>query len=183
MLERYLIDNCAPTLAGIKCAGLFSYHYSSLTAVLRELAEVGGKLKDKGVHMDVLAWRKETALLYLYRPTLLDKELEKEGVKELLEKYDYPVEESRKYLAHLKRRIQECSCFPHEIGIFLGYPLEDVIGFIKNRGKNCKCCGFWKVYCNEQETKRYFEKLKKCNSVYSEIFAAGRSLLQMTVVA
>lgn len=183
MLEQYLIDHCAPTLAGIKCAGLFSYPYSSLTALLRELAEISGKLNDKGVYMDVLAWRRETALLYLYRPALLEKELHREGVRELLRSYGYPPDKSHSYLAHLKRRIQKADCFPHEIGIFLGYPLEDVVGFIKNEGRNCKCCGFWKVYCNEQETRKYFEKLKKCNSVYSQVFAAGRSLSQMTVVA
>ena len=36
--------------------------------------------------------------------------------------------------------------FPHEIGIFLGYPLADVAGFIRNKGRNCKCIGTWKVY-------------------------------------
>ena len=36
--------------------------------------------------------------------------------------------------------------FPHEIGVFLGYPLADVIGFIENRGKNFTACGYWKVY-------------------------------------
>ncbi|MBQ9991440.1 MAG: DUF3793 family protein [Lachnospiraceae bacterium] len=183
MLEQHLINNCAPTLAGIKCAGLFSYHYSSLTTVLRELAQLSGRLKAKGVYIDVLAWRKQAVLLYLYRPTLLEKELKKEGVGELLQQYGYSGRKTDNYLSHLKRRIQESDCFPHEIGIFLGYPIEDVIGFIQNEGKNCKCCGFWKVYCNEQETGRYFEKLKKCNRVYSQVFAAGRSLLEMTVVA
>ena len=29
--------------------------------------------------------------------------------------------------------------YPHEIGLFLGYPLADVVGFIENRGWNYTC--------------------------------------------
>ncbi|MGN0305845.1 MAG: DUF3793 family protein [Lachnospiraceae bacterium] len=119
----------------------------------------------------------------MYRPTLLERQLRKPGVRELLQKYDYPSEGITECLQQLKKRIWESQCFPHEIGIFLGYPLEDVTGFIENQGKNCKYCGFWKVYCNEEETKKYFTRLEKCNSIYSQIFAAGRSLVEMTVVA
>ena len=36
--------------------------------------------------------------------------------------------------------------FPHEIGVILGYPVEDVIEFEKHQGKNCKYCGCWKRY-------------------------------------
>lgn len=40
---------------------------------------------------------------------------------------------------------------PHEIGIFIGYPPEDIQGFIANDGKNCLHCGYWKVYANADE--------------------------------
>ena len=40
----------------------------------------------------------------------------------------------------------EAADFPHEIGVFLGYPLEDVVGFIRHRGKCFTCCGCWKSY-------------------------------------
>lgn len=68
--------------------------------------------------------------------------------------------------------------FPHEIGIFLGYPLGDVIGFIKNAGHNCKCTGCWKVYCNECEAVRTFAKYKKCKDVYMRLWQQGRSVLE-----
>ena len=71
--------------------------------------------------------------------------------------------------------------FPHEIGIFLGYPLEDVIGFIENKGKNPKCSGCWKVYCNPQEAEKMFCKIKKCTAVYTDLWKQGRSVCQLTV--
>ena len=35
--------------------------------------------------------------------------------------------------------------FPHEMGLLLGYPVEDVKGFIRNGGENCLYIGYWKV--------------------------------------
>ena len=83
----------------------------------------------------------------------------------------------------LKERLRTSACFPHEIGLFLGYPLPDVIGFIRNRGRNCKCCGFWKVYSNEWETRQLFEKFRKCLRVYAQVLVSERSIAQLTVVA
>ena len=82
-----------------------------------------------------------------------------------------------------KRRLFENRSFPHEIGLFLGYPLDDVIGFIRNEGRNCKYTGFWKVYCNEEEAARIFEKFRKCRDVYMRLWQQGKSVLQLTVAA
>ncbi len=183
ILEQALIEYCAPTLAGMKCGNLFTYYFSSLNGALKELTAVSRKLSVKGVFLEVLSWREGAVMLYVYRPALLERELKKEGILELLAGYGYKDYDIAGRLLHLKERLRECPCFPHEIGIFLGYPLEDVIGFIRYKGKNCKCSGFWKVYGNEGETRRYFEKLRKCTSIYLQVFAAGRSLLDMTVVA
>jgi len=49
---------------------------------------------------------------------------------------------------HLETLSSRISCspeFPHEIGIFPDYPFEDIIGFIRNKGRNFKMCGYWKL--------------------------------------
>jgi len=74
-------------------------------------------------------------------------------------------------------------CFPHEIGVFLGYPLEDVLGFIENGGRNCLSCGCWKVYSNECEALKAFERYEKCRAVYQRLFASGCPLTRLTVAA
>ena len=86
-------------------------------------------------------------------------------------------------LDRLKSRIGENNEFPHEIGIFLDYPLGDVSGFITNEGRNFKCVGCWKVYCNECEALKMFQKYHKCREVYRNLWAKGRSVLQLTVAA
>ena len=70
-----------------------------------------------------------------------------------------------------------------QIGIFLGYPLEDVLGFIENGGKNCLSCGCWKVYSNECEALKAFERYEKCKAVYQRLFASGCPLTRLTVAA
>mgnify|MGYP002235714275 FL=1 len=86
-------------------------------------------------------------------------------------------------LALLKKRFEAAEAFPHEIGIFLDYPLGDVIGFIQNSGQNYKCSGCWKVYCNECEALKMFQKYRKCREVYRNLWEKGRSVLQLTVAA
>ena len=102
---------------------------------------------------------------------------------EFLSGYGYTGCEIRQCLNRLKERLKSSERFPHEIGVFLGYPLGDVIGFIQNEGRNCKCCGMWKVYDNENEAQKLFFKLQKCTNVYVQLFAQGRSIVQMTISA
>lgn len=182
-LENQMIAHCAPTLAGLKSACLFSYFYSDAMSVKADLARINGMLNGKGVFAEVLLWRGDFVLLYVYRMSQLRRELTGPDAKELLEEYGYLCDSVEGCLARLKERLYDAPCFPHEIGIFLGYPPEDVKGFIQNGGRNCKCCGIWKVYCNAAEKEALFHKLKKCTKVYREVFASGRNLVQMTVRA
>ena len=52
--------------------------------------------------------------------------------------------------------------FPHEIGIFLGYPVEDVKSFIQNHGENYILSGVWKVYHDKETAERTFRLYSEC---------------------
>ena len=69
--------------------------------------------------------------------------------------------------------------FPHEIGLFLSYPPEDVKGFLEHRP--CKCVGCWKVYENEEAAKKTFAKYKACTRVYCRQLASGIDIERLTV--
>lgn len=181
MLENGVVTNCAPTLAGMKSANLFSYRYVSRAEVFRELNDINNKLNARGVYVEALLWRKESVLIYAYRKTFLERDLQQEGARQLLMTYGYWDCEVESCLLRLKERLTGYDCFPHEIGIFLGYPLEDVIGFINHKGQDCKLCGMWKVYGNVSEAGKLFQKLKKCSDIYIRVFQEGRSITQMTV--
>lgn len=182
-MERKIIEHCAPTLAGLKTANMFTYSFSSMDELKEKLEKVNETLNKKGVFAEIIKIRECRALVYVYRKERLQKDLRKEGVWELIRQYGYPSCDLLECLEHLKSRLAVYECFPHEIGVFLDYPLADVLGFIEHGGKNCKCCGIWKVYSNECETKQLFARFKKCTSVYIKVFARGRSLTQLTVAA
>ena len=79
------------------------------------------------------------------------------------------------------KRICECDEFPHEIGLFLGYPPEDVRGFIEEGAAKCKCTGCWKVYGDVERAQKLFAAYKKCTAVYQKQHAQGKSIEQLTV--
>lgn len=187
MFEQQVVAHCAPTLAGIKMAGLFSYYYTSKQDFVAELKSCADKLKEKGVNIAVLREHKGAALIYVYRKSMLCQTLKDEAVasflKEVYDLEDISKETCWRVISALRERFKAFCGFPHEIGIFLGYPLEDVIAFIENEGKNYKCIGCWKVYFNEQAAQCLFCKYEKCRNVYERLFQNGRSLRQLTVAA
>ena len=79
-------------------------------------------------------------------------------------------------------RIRALREFPHEIGLFLSYPPEDVAGFIENKARNCKCCGCWKVYGDEEKAKETFRRFRRCTEEYCRLWNNGYSLSQLAVV-
>ncbi|SHH99375.1 Protein of unknown function [Sporobacter termitidis DSM 10068] len=182
-MEQLLVRYCSPTLAGIKTAGLFNYAFSDKDGLERSLAACGRLLNGKGVFIEALKVEGFRALLYVYRKSRLEEDLRKDGVPEFLSRYGYRSGAAADCLAHLKRRFDAGGEFPHEIGIFLGYPLEDVTGFIENAGQNSKCIGCWKVYSDEYTATALFEKYKKCRCIYEKMFSCGRSVSQLTVAA
>lgn len=181
MLDKYLIEHCSPTLASLKTANLFSYAYRCEEELHAHLQAWNEHFKGKGVSLQVLRRRQNTALVYVFRKSRLQKDLQAPGVARFLAGYGYESTDADYALDRLKGRLSDGDGFPHEVGIFLSYPLGDVIGFIENAGKNCKCTGCWKVYCNECEAVRLFTQYQKCREVYRRLWKQGMSVLQLTV--
>ena len=125
--------------------------------------------------------RKGRALIYVYRPHALECDLADQRARALLPKYGYAPENPYCCVVHLIRRLCAEEEFPHEIGLFLSYPPEDVLGFIQNGACKHKCVGCWKVYGDEQTAKNTFEKYDMCSKAYSRQWLRGKSIEQLTV--
>ena len=183
MLEKSVIEHCSPTLASIKTGNLFTYKYESEEELWKSVEGFNECVREKGVSLTVLRRSEKKALIYICRFSSLERDLKKPGVANFIKKYGYESTDPAYALERLRSRLAQREDFPHEIGLFLGYPLGDVIGFIKNAGQNCKCVGYWKVYCNECEAIKAFARVKKCTSVYGRLWNQGRSVRQLTVAA
>lgn len=162
------------------------------------------QVSSAGVAIRILAWKRCGALVYVYRPQELAAHLEDPRAKLQLNRKDYPVGNLESQLDELSRRLQSrpgireaktpdqknpCPCgnktchseFPHEIGFFLGYPHEDVIGFIENHGQNYLEVGPWKVYANQSQARRTFACYRRCARIYARAYRNGRSLRRLTI--
>lgn len=178
-LERSLIEHCSPVLAGLKAANLLSYVCEDLREVEGFLQKEGRELAEKGVALAILRKKENRLLLYVYREELLKALLGRPAIREFLEGYGYKESSIAYSLRRLGERLGRKEEFPHEIGVFLDYPLGDVKGFIENQGRNCKCTGCWKVYCDECEAKRTFQKFEQCRQFYLMRFLAGCNVVQL----
>lgn len=168
MSDDYIIRHCAPTLAGIKTGSIFTYPYGSRESVLEEVRQMNRRLRPKGLRALPLRFSDKKALIYLYRPKRLSADLTDETAVRLLRRYGYDTESCEKCIVRLVRKLRTQEAFPHEIGLFLGYPPEDVRGFIENDACGCKCVGCWKVYGDEEAAKKKFAQYKKCTRVYHD---------------
>ncbi|NCB63614.1 MAG: DUF3793 family protein [Clostridia bacterium] len=183
MSEEIVIRHCAPTLAGIKTGSLFSCSCPSKGELLGDLRRLNRALVPKGLRALPLRYVRGRALIYVFRPAGLERDLSDRDALHILKEEGYPEAEPGRWLPELIRRLNAAEAFPHEIGLFLSYPPEDVRGFIENRGEGCKCIGCWKVYGDETRARRLFTTYKRCTESYCRQWNRGIPLERLTVAA
>lgn len=181
MSDELMVKHCAPTLAGMKTGSIFSCSYVNAAELRDNLRRFNRRLGKKGLRVVALRAQNGRALIYVFRPARLSRDLQQATACRLLRERGYGVEMPERCVLQLMKRLDECEDFPHEIGLFLGYPPEDVRGFIENNAAGCKCVGCWKVYGDAEAAQKTFAKYKKCTAVYCAQLAHGRSIERLTV--
>ena len=176
MTEELIIKHCAPTLAGIKTGSIFSCIFENDEEIRQSLRRLNRIFISKGIKIIPLRIRANRVLLYLFRPESLKKDLKDCNTCQMLENMGYCCQSPEKCIAKLIKRVNESIDFPHEVGFFLGFPPEDVCGFIEKRGVFCKCSGYWKVYGDEEKAKELFKQYKSCTELYKRLFEEGSTL-------
>ena len=182
--EYDLAFHCAPALAGIKPANLMSCSNKTYPDLDKLLQEYRKTAIAEDIRFSILCSCPHHSLLLVYRQTALEEWLQRPDVAALLVKEGYPVDKGvSEMLAHLGVRLAQCSDFPHEIGLFLGYPPADVLAFRHFRGQNYKFCGYWKVYNNEEEALRWFQRFDLCRDCLCLRLKQGMTIPQLFTCA
>ncbi len=176
-----VIRHGAPTLAGLKTGNMFTCRYPDRAAMTSALREWNRRLRSKGVRVIPLRYRDGEALIYFYRPAMLKRDMKDRQACTLLEGCGYRVENCNGCIARLRQRLSENGEFPHEVGLFLGYPPEDVDGFIRHNACGCKCIGCWKVYGDKDRAEKLFSRYKRCTEIYRDQWSKGTSIERLTV--
>lgn len=162
-LYAMIAYNAAPTLMDEKPANLLTFSKNRkdvLAAWHRYGQEVCALL---GLCSMELRTRPDSAVVLFYKPSALSRALQGPLENALLREMGYPAEGSPEACLLRLRGRYELSC-PHEIGIFLGIPVEDIRGFIQNRGENCKLCRYWKVYHDPFRATELFDRFDRARS-------------------
>lgn len=181
--EKMLMEQCAPTLAGMKPASLFRMRGMEQVRVAAEHWD--RQLEPLGIRVIVLKEYPEAdaGVVYVCRWDWMGRILRDEDNRAFLRGMGYADLCLEAALDHLRRRLGNGGEYPHEIGVFLGYPLHDVKGFIENRGKNYTYCGCWKCYGDPTAARECFDCYQACTDAYKRMYAQGVPMMNLVVAA
>lgn len=153
-LGFHVAMQCAPVLKDVKISNLITVKPGGWRTIRADLRK--SRIICVPLYMD-----KEKEVLFLYRYERLENHLKQKSVRRFLKKCGYESNEIASVLKRLRARYQLYAGggkeFPHELGVLLEYPVEDVEGFIANEGRNSLMSRYWKVYDNKQEAERRFK--------------------------
>ncbi len=169
-LNAHLVLECAEVLSGIKPANLVSL-VNRVRPCGRNLYHLWHSLRDEvvqglsGLRFKVLQSRNRALLLFCYDPDHLERQLAHPGVRALLSKAGYDTtRDSEGLLAELCRRAAG-GAFPHEIGLFIGYPAKDVAAFMGMVKLPFACQGPWKIYGDARKSLHLADACRRCRDI------------------
>lgn len=183
MLDNFIAYHCGPALAGIKPANIVSCQKSRIPEIHAELDTMNQQLNPKDIYLEILCECEKRVLVMVYRRKVLTAQLHRPEMQTFLRSYGYPENTTlTTYLSVLKERLQEDE-FPHEIGVFLGYPLHDIHGFIHHPSEGCLLTGEWKVYQDAEGAEKLFVRYKACRNALLRRITKGLTLAQIFCAA
>lgn len=172
-IATQLALQCAPVIAGVKVANLLCIK-SDCDKELRDI------MSDSGLMIYKLCTGNKGTTYLIYRKLELEKYILNVQSEEFLKNEGYKELSLESILKRFSIRYAQYMLnhedFPHEMGILLGYPVEDVIGFIDNKGKDYLYSGYWKVYQNVNEKKQIFEKYDRATEIIINMVSSGMDM-------
>lgn len=175
MTEELVISHCSPTMAGMKTGSLFTCPVEERNILRENIRQLNSRLVPNGIRMLPVKYMGRRALIYMYRPKKLAEDFKDKAAKEILEEKDYPIDHADRCVVELVRRLNGKEAFPHEIGLFLGYPPKDVSAFMESSTAGVKYVGAWKVYSDVETAKTKFAQYRECTRAYCEAFRRGHT--------
>lgn len=171
--DELMAFHCAPALLGVKPANLVCCPTASMPMLAPWIEKAKVNFARQGIAFEILCQCEVRTLLLVYRPAQLEHLLKDSRNSRYLSGLGYEAGEVRYMLHQLGWKINCSKEFPHEIGVFLGYPLEDIVGFVENKGQNCRYSGYWKVYGDVGYAKQLFNIYNNCRDRLMQAIAQG----------
>ena len=174
-IEKFLIYNASLVISGVKPSATITIKKGNENLYDKWIKYGISFLKEIDIQYINLRECSNALIILIYSEEKLSNYIFKEENKRFLRQLGYSEEnDMREYLEILKRRYKEFNC-PHELGIFLGFPLNDVKYFMNCKDKKCLSCGYWLVYNNLQEAQEIFSKYDKVKAHTVNYILSGDS--------
>jgi hypothetical protein len=160
-IENFLVYNSSLVIAGVKPAVTVNLKKNNIR--LYESWNIFGKLFLENLNLKFIELRENDSsiIIMIYDERILEKELSQKAYMEFLNGIGYPSKvKVDEYINTLKFRYDQYHC-PHELGLFLGIPFDDVKDFMECTTKKCLLCGYWKVYNDSENAKIIFNTYDK----------------------
>ncbi|RDY27548.1 DUF3793 family protein [Romboutsia weinsteinii] len=155
---KWLIELLGPVLIGSKPSEIISIpaHDVNKDNKFEEINKYFSKCK-KIDFISIDKNNKGLKILFINKYSL-EKHLKCKKSQNFLKFLGYPEKVSAdSYIKHLVKKL-EGDTFPDEIGVFLGYPIKDVVGFM-GYGKNaCYNTKYWRVYGDPKPSEELYTK-------------------------
>lgn len=172
-IETQLALQCAPLITGLKISNM-------LIVSNEDEKLVRAILKRTGISCYRLLQNEKKITLLLFRRNQLEKFLEREDVSEVLREEGYVEIQLGRILSIFQMRYRAymngSKIFPHEMGLLLGYPVEDVTGFMVHGGKNSLYSGYWKVYADVAKKLEIFKQFEMAKEMLIRLVSSGVSM-------
>ena len=174
-IENFLVYKTSWVIAGVKPAVTIGFKKSDEKEYENWNLYGIDFLADINLKYIELRQNDDSIILMIYDENILEKELNKKNIIDFLVNLGYPEEvDIDQYVKTLKDRYERYNC-PHELGLFLGIPFEDVKDFMECTTKKCILCGYWKVYNNSEEAKMIFTRYDEVKNYTIQSMLEGNS--------
>ena len=172
--DQLMIHYCAPTLCDIKPGNIFFVRNTDFSE--NSFKEWKKTFYARGLMSFAIKLSEDSTAIFVCNPCWERKILGDSIVQAYLHEKGYHGCGVTDFVKDFKIRLQTAPGFPHEIGIVLGYPVDDVIEFENHEGQNCKYCGQWKSYSDPETAKQCHCKYKNCCGFCESLYNKGYSL-------
>lgn len=172
-IENFLVYSVSLVIAGIKPSTTLTLKKNN-QKIYKNWIKFGKKfLKDINLKFIELRESETSIITLIYDEQVLFKELSKPDNVEFLTRLGYSKSMNvDSYVKTLKSRYEMHHC-PHELGLFLGIPFEDVKDFMECTEKKCLLCGYWKVYNDTSKAQYIFNKYDEIKDFTKKKFVDG----------
>jgi hypothetical protein len=154
----WLVEILGPVLVGSKPAEIISLpkYDSQLINKVEKIEKYIGNCHR--ISYKIITYKNTSIKVLFYNPISLENHLAENRNIRFLRSVGYPNEyKLQDYLKFLTDKIKYGD-IPSEIGVFLGYPLKDIIGFIGHPSLKLTKVNGWRVYGDPRVSDRKFNE-------------------------